>query len=206
MKYVIKIISIIGTLSILFLGCQDMQSPTESSTNQESSRLFKEVDEAILYLDVKHISNPRTIQIYKVSEEWSEGLATWTQRTTEAWTDEGGTYDNPPEVTHNVTSTGELEIDISSLWENGVPLYGILIKVENPSDPNDYITFASKEHPTGNAPRVEVSYDDGSSDTFPVIADTYLWDFKADSKRVRTHTLCWEGREQREKNFIKLLC
>ncbi len=55
----------------------------------------------------------------------------------------------------------------SSLWENGVPLYGILIKVENPSDPNDYITFASKEHPTGNAPRVEVSYDDSYSDTFP---------------------------------------
>ncbi len=100
MKYVIKIISIIGTLSILFLGCQDMQSPTESSTNQESSRLFKEVDEAILYLNMKHISNPRTIQIYKVSEEWSEGLATWTQRTTEAKTGKDESYVNPPERLH----------------------------------------------------------------------------------------------------------
>lgn len=186
MKNIIKILSIITIFGISFWGCQDMQAPSESSPNQESARLLKDVDEAKLYLDVLSISNERTIQIYKVSEEWSEGLATWTQRTTEAWTDEGGTFDNPPEVTYDVTSTGIKEIDISPLWENGVPPYGILIKVDNPSSPKDFIIFASREHATATPPRVEVLYDDGSSDIFPAIADTYLWDLKLTPKGSET--------------------
>ncbi len=208
MRKLIKLMSIVTIFGITFWGCQDFQSPTESDVNNQSSALVKKnVEEAKLFLDVTHIDGIKTLQIYKVSEVWSEALATWIRRTDEDWSNMGGTYHPNPVVEHTVSEpfNGVLEIDITDLWKDGIPPKGILIKDKNPSGENNYIQFASREHTTRMAPKVEVLYDKGSRKTINVVSDSYLWYKKLAPKGTVPYLFAGNVYEREKRTVLNFL-
>lgn len=90
------------------------------------------------------------LELYRVTESWTESLATWELRSAiTPWTTMGGTYLPAAYATTLVYSTADyLEIDLTSLtneWLQAVPNYGVAIVPYNaPAD--DQMQFASREH------------------------------------------------------------
>ena len=187
MKKVSILVSIFIVFAISFWGCQNEQMPVENESGFSNSVLSKSFKSVILYLDVIDINKGNSgdainIEVYNVRESWDESFVTWLKRTSsETWHKPGGWFFEPndpsfiPKATIN--STGLVEVDITSLWSNGVPRNGIIIKVDKlSSESKRYVVFASRENQNRTAPQVKITYNDASTETLPVIADAYIWD------------------------------
>ncbi len=187
MKKVSVLLTVFIALVISFWGCQNEQMPVESKSDFSSSVLNKSVSSVILYLDVIGVnkgssSDAINIEVYKLRENWDETFVTWLKRTSDkTWYKPGGWYFEPnnpnfiPKV--EINSTGPVEINITSLWNDGTPLNGIIIKADKLFDDSKrYVVFASRENSSRTAPQVKITYKDGTTTILPVIGDAYIWD------------------------------
>ncbi|NOX66017.1 MAG: DNRLRE domain-containing protein [Chlorobi bacterium] len=190
MKKVSILLTIFIAFAISFWGCENNKMPVENENNFSNSELNKmhnKVQSVVLYLDAISVNkgssnDPINIEVYKLKENWDETFVTWLKRTSsETWYKPGGWYFEPndpsfiPKATIN--STGPVEVNITSLWSDGAPLNGIIIKVDKPfGESMRYVVFASRENTGRTAPQVKITYKDASTKTLPVIADSYIWD------------------------------
>ena len=172
---------------LLFWSCQSEQLPVEVENNAASTTLNRIVEGATLIIDIERLEGgPYTLEVYKVSEEWKEDQISWNSRITNIpWAnkDGGGTYDLSPAVKYKITKKELLEIPITKLFEDGVPQYGLLLKLKKPQGHDQYVRFVSREGKSTDElikvqPKVVVQYGnstDPSGDTFPIIADASMW-------------------------------
>lgn len=171
--------------TISFWSCQQSQTPLESDMASNSNELLKPqtLVSAVLKINVEHIAENTEqyphydLRIQKVSTPWEEMTATWEL----PWTNLGGDYYTPPEVAHFVYSETillpgkEFLFDITELWKDGIPPYGIILRVENPAGKDKRIKFTSREK--GTAAEVIVTYSKKnklSHVSYPVIEDTWI--------------------------------
>ncbi|MEQ1574127.1 MAG: Ig-like domain-containing protein [Vicinamibacterales bacterium] len=100
-----------------------------------------------------------TMQLYRLTEDWVEGEATWNSRSIgSAWTSAGadgaGSNDGVA-VPGDCTTTGQRLMDVTRFvqeWSNGAPNYGIVLKDSG----TDGIDFTSSESST--SPILSVVY------------------------------------------------
>jgi len=170
---------LILVMSISFWSCQNEQMPVENMNTSNTGLLQKTLESAILKINVDHLSFgvDYDLNVHRVSNEWEETDVTWNDRIAGIpWTKPGGDYDEDPIVHHVVSSTGMLEIDITSLWTNGVPSNGFLLKVANYSllENGKRIRFNSKE--SSSPPEVVLTYQVGRKKgvTFLVMGDAEI--------------------------------
>lgn len=162
--------------AVLFWSCQQSELPVENSNSTQLNKIFSSAVLKINILDIAGNTDSYPyydLRIQKISTPWEEMTATWLS----PWTNGGGDFDNASEVSYKIKSDTisypeVIELDISALWSNGTPPYGIILRIDNPAGEDKRIKFSSRE---GNVPpEVIVSYSDAPDKTIKVIEDTWI--------------------------------
>lgn len=99
------------------------------------------------------------MRLYRLTEDWVEGQATWNQRSSSnAWSSpgaDGAASNTGVALNGDCTATGQRQIDITSFvqeWSNGSPNYGIVLVDSG----TDGIDFGSSE--SASSPELSVVY------------------------------------------------
>ena len=184
MKRTTILLTLLIALAISFWSCQSNQMPVESEFKSNSTVLQKSLVKAVLQIELLEsvpTNNPFYLMTYNVSKDWIETEVTWNKATSSVpWTPPGGEYDSPDPMgfkeISNVHANTLLEVDVTELWVNGVPPYGIILKAKEPILSTGVITFSSREGST--APKVVVTFKDENMQEYdveyPVVEDAYI--------------------------------
>jgi len=179
MKKAIILTTFFLVLGMLFWSCQKSEMPVEN-TASNTTTLNKTVTNVVLKIHAEHVAYLTSeypyydLRVNKIITPWNEVNVTWES----PWTNPGGDYYTTPEdgLLVTVANTGTWEIDISELWNDGLPVNGLIIRVENGATEDKRIKFTSKEGATEDkpAPEIVITYSDNTQIAYPVIEDSWI--------------------------------
>lgn len=128
------------------------------------------VTSAVLKLQATQVGGSITIGVYRLLEPWTEGGATWDQRSSGTnWATPGSSYNSTAVASITTNSTGQHSFTVTSLvqsWVNGSAAnYGFMVGSPDGGG-NRTVTYTAREGTPG--PILEITYTPPSNPSFTI--------------------------------------